>query len=83
MTWDGLVIKYHSKYRRELDIDNRIEAYIQSRVVKRTLESISLEYRQGLGEGGGAIEDVTSILKIISIHFAGIKTKDLKKTLAS
>ena len=51
MTWNGLVTKYHSKYRRELDIDNRIEAYIQSRVIKKTLESISLGYRQGLGEG--------------------------------
>ena len=76
MTWDGLVTKYHSKYRRELDIDNRIEAYIQSRVIKKTLESISLEYRQGLGEGGSAIEDVTSILTRISSHNAGTKTKD-------
>ncbi|EQB61705.1 hypothetical protein NAPIS_ORF00712 [Vairimorpha apis BRL 01] len=37
---------------------------------KKTLESISLEYRQGLREGGSAIEDVTSILKRISSHNA-------------
>ncbi|EQB61073.1 hypothetical protein NAPIS_ORF01362 [Vairimorpha apis BRL 01] len=56
---------------KRLGIDNSIEAYIQSRVIKKTLESISLEYRQGLREGGSAIEDVTSILKKISSHDAG------------
>lgn len=76
MTWDGLVTKYHSIYIRELSIDNRIEAYIRSRVIKKTLESISLEYRQGLREDGNAIEDVSSILGRISSNDAGIKTKD-------
>ncbi|EQB61507.1 hypothetical protein NAPIS_ORF00910 [Vairimorpha apis BRL 01] len=75
MTSDELVTKYHSKYRREFDIDNRIIAYIQSKVIKK-IESISFEYRQGLEEGGSTIADVTSILKRISSHNVGTKTKD-------
>ena len=46
MTWDGLVTKYHKKYIKELDITNNIEAYIQSKVLKKTLESISFEHRR-------------------------------------
>ncbi|EQB61884.1 hypothetical protein NAPIS_ORF00549 [Vairimorpha apis BRL 01] len=30
LTWDGLVTKYHTKYRKALEISDRIEAYIQS-----------------------------------------------------
>ncbi|EQB61882.1 hypothetical protein NAPIS_ORF00547 [Vairimorpha apis BRL 01] len=47
LTWDGLVTKYHTKYRKALEISDRIEAYIQSVTLKKTLESVSLEYRRG------------------------------------
>ncbi|WUR03840.1 reverse transcriptase [Vairimorpha necatrix] len=47
MTWDGVVTKYHRKYIRELEIQPYLEAYIQSIVMKKTLESISLERRRG------------------------------------
>ena len=46
MTWDGLVTKHHKKYNKVLDITNSIEAYIQSKVLKKTLESISFEHRR-------------------------------------
>ncbi|EQB62121.1 hypothetical protein NAPIS_ORF00302, partial [Vairimorpha apis BRL 01] len=39
--------KYHSKHRKEPGITDRIEAYIQSTTLKKTLESISMEYRRG------------------------------------
>lgn len=42
LTWDGIV----SKYRKELEITDRIEAYIQSVTLKETLESVSLEYQR-------------------------------------
>ena len=35
-----------------------------------------MEYRQSLREGESAIEELTSILKIISSHDAGTKTKN-------
>ncbi|KAF9763721.1 hypothetical protein NGRA_1100 [Nosema granulosis] len=61
MTWDGLVTTYHKKYIKALGLSTSTEAYIQSRVLKKTLESISLDYRRGNNEGGSAIEEVETI----------------------
>jgi hypothetical protein len=47
MTWDGVVMNFHRRYRNDLGITPTIEAYIQSRVLKTTLEAISLEKRRG------------------------------------
>ncbi|KAI4290998.1 hypothetical protein PAPHI01_0272 [Pancytospora philotis] len=47
MTWDGVVTKYHRKYSKEIGITDSIEAYIQMIVLKKTLESISFDYRRG------------------------------------
>ena len=55
MTWGGVVTKCHRKYASELGIPPNVEAYIQSRVLRRTLESVSFEARRGiLEEGDGA-----------------------------
>jgi hypothetical protein len=48
MTWEGLVTTFHEDYCKELRIDRRTEAYVQTRMLKMTLESISMEYRRGL-----------------------------------
>lgn len=53
MTWEGLVTKYHKKHRSEIGIQPKTEAYIQSLVLKKTFESISLERRRGLEEEDG------------------------------
>ncbi|EQB60027.1 hypothetical protein NAPIS_ORF02408 [Vairimorpha apis BRL 01] len=45
LTWNGLITKYHAKYRKARNSD-RIEAYIQSVNLKKTLESVSMEYRR-------------------------------------
>ena len=50
MTWEGVVTSYHKKYIKELGMSDHIEAYIQSRVLKKTLESITFEQRRGIGE---------------------------------
>ena len=50
MTWEGLVTKYHKKHRDEIGIHPKIEAYIQSLVLKKTLESISFDRRRGIEE---------------------------------
>ena len=47
MTWDGIVTSYHKKYSREIGITDPVEAYIQTIVLKKTLESISFEHRRG------------------------------------
>ncbi|MGL5900071.1 MAG: hypothetical protein ACRCZW_10500 [Lactobacillaceae bacterium] len=47
MTWDGVVTNYQKNNIKELKIQPSLEAYIQSVVLKKTLESISLERRRG------------------------------------
>jgi hypothetical protein len=48
MTWDGVVTNFHGKHRNDLRITPTIEAYIQSRVLKRMLETVSFEKRRGI-----------------------------------
>ena len=43
MTWVGLVTKYHKKHRNEIGLPAKIEAYIQSLVLKKTFERIYLD----------------------------------------
>ena len=53
MTWDWCVTKFHTNYRSESGIQPKTEAYIQSVVLKKTLESISFDRRRGLEEDDG------------------------------
>ena len=46
MTWEGVVTNYRKKYSKELKISDSIEAYIHTIVLKKTLESISFDYRR-------------------------------------
>ena len=46
ITCDGVVTKCHRKYIKELEIQPNLEAYIQSIVLKKTLESISMNRRR-------------------------------------
>jgi hypothetical protein len=41
-----VVTKFHLIHRRRLEISDRVEAYIQSLVLKKTLESIFLDFRR-------------------------------------
>ena len=46
LTWDGIVTKFHKSYTKELGLTVKIQSYIQFIVLKKTLESISYEYRR-------------------------------------
>jgi hypothetical protein len=46
LTWDDIVTSFHKMYQKKLGVDRYIGAYIQSVVLKRTFESISLEFRR-------------------------------------
>ncbi|TBU17660.1 hypothetical protein CWI38_0272p0040 [Hamiltosporidium tvaerminnensis] len=48
MTWDGIMTKYHRTNVKRLQILMNIEAYIQSIVHKKTVETISFDRRRGL-----------------------------------
>ncbi|TBT96651.1 hypothetical protein CWI36_3479p0010, partial [Hamiltosporidium magnivora] len=58
MTWDGIVTKYHKSHLKRLEIPMYVEAYIQSIVLKKTVETISFDRRRGLED-----EDGVKILK--------------------
>ena len=62
MTWEGLVTKYHKRYMKEIGIETKTEAYIQSIVLKKTLESISFERRRGIEERDSH-EEVEELVK--------------------
>ncbi|TBU07360.1 hypothetical protein CWI36_0286p0010, partial [Hamiltosporidium magnivora] len=70
MTWDGIVTKYHKSHLRRLEIPMNVEAYIQSIVLKKTVETISFDRRRGLEASMGVImraerhEEPTSPLKL-------------------
>ena len=46
LTWEGIVTKFHEKYVKEIGLTPKIQAYIQYITLKKTLESISFEYRR-------------------------------------
>ena len=50
LTWDGIVTTYHKKYEKELGITRNISAYIQSVVIKKTLQGITFNLRRGENE---------------------------------
>ncbi|TBT99510.1 hypothetical protein CWI36_1951p0020, partial [Hamiltosporidium magnivora] len=56
MTWDGIVTKYHKSHLKRLEIPMNVEAYIQSIVLKKTVETISSDRRRGLESGLNAEE---------------------------
>ncbi|TBU10846.1 hypothetical protein CWI38_1517p0010, partial [Hamiltosporidium tvaerminnensis] len=51
MTWDGIETKYHKSHLKRLEIPMNVEAYIQSIVLKKTVETISFDRRRGLESG--------------------------------
>jgi hypothetical protein len=48
MKCDGCVTHFHRNHVKLLNLSKSTETYIQSKVLKKTLESISFEYRQGV-----------------------------------
>ena len=42
----GIVTKFHKSYAKEIGLTTKIESYIQFIVLKKTLESISYDYRR-------------------------------------
>ena len=71
LTWDGVVTIFHKSYMSELGITPNVEAYIQSRVLKKTLESVSFDRRRNMIEGNELEEEVEEAVKRLSIAEAG------------
>ena len=58
ITWDGVVTKYHKQHIKDLEIPKNVQAYIQTKILKKTLESISFEYRRELQEDNDNINSL-------------------------
>lgn len=71
LTWDGVVTIYHKSYMNELGMTLNVEAYIQSRVLKKTLESVSFDRRRNMIEGNELEEDVEEAVKRLNVANAG------------
>ena len=78
MTWEGLVTKYHKKHRNEIGISTKTEAYIQSLVLKKTLESISFDRRRGIEEEDGHNE-VDALVNRIAVALTVVKSEDIQQ----
>ena len=70
MTWEGLVTKYHQKHVKNIGIQPKVEAYIQSIVLKKTLESVSFERRRSI-EDDDLHEDVERMILKLSDDLNG------------
>ncbi|KAI5171816.1 hypothetical protein PAEPH01_1677 [Pancytospora epiphaga] len=44
MTWDNVLTSYHKQYPREISLADTVEAYIQTIMLKKTLENISYDH---------------------------------------
>jgi hypothetical protein len=45
LTWDGLVSPHYKRHMKTIGVPKRVQAYIQSMVIKRTTESIMIDRR--------------------------------------
>ncbi|TBU10378.1 reverse transcriptase [Hamiltosporidium tvaerminnensis] len=80
MTWDGIVTKYHKTYVKRLQIPMNVEAYIQSIVLKKTVETISFDRRRGLESGLNA-EESWERETLIDNEEGDVKTENTKNIL--
>ncbi|XP_029654854.1 uncharacterized protein LOC115228408 [Octopus sinensis] len=82
MTWEGIVSKYHKGYLRQLGVDRYIQAYMQSTVLKRTLESASVDARRSSplmphGQKKDRLENaLTELFLRPEAEEAGLQTSD-------
>ncbi|TBU04818.1 hypothetical protein CWI39_0754p0020, partial [Hamiltosporidium magnivora] len=81
MTWDGIVTKYHKSHLKRLEILMNVEAYIQSIVLKKTVETISFDRRRGIESEPNAEESYerASLSVIIGAEMHEEPTLSLKE----
>ena len=63
MTWDGIVTKCHKSYVSRLGLLPNVESYIQTRVLKKTLETVPLEARRSIFDEAGDSERLEKALE--------------------
>ncbi len=56
MSCKSIVTNYYNKYSKKITISTITETYIQSTIVKNTLESISFENRKSMEDKGTKVQ---------------------------
>lgn len=46
ITWDGLVTKHFKRYMQQLGVNEKLQGYIQTQTLKRTCESILIDFKK-------------------------------------
>ncbi|EKX72467.1 hypothetical protein BEWA_049340 [Theileria equi strain WA] len=49
-SWDGIVTKYHAKHLEKIAVPIKIRAYMQTRVLRTTFDSVTHDRRRGVEE---------------------------------
>ncbi|AFZ81660.1 hypothetical protein BEWA_010770 [Theileria equi strain WA] len=49
-SWDGIVTKYHAKHLEKIALPTKIRAYMQTRVLRTTFDSVTHDRRRGVEE---------------------------------
>ncbi|XP_029656052.1 uncharacterized protein LOC115229930 [Octopus sinensis] len=68
MTWEGIVSKFYKSYMDFLGVDTIPRAYIQSIVLKKTLESMLVEHRHGMNFQESDVSEVIHFLQRKSLQ---------------
>ena len=68
----------NTTYRNEIGISTKTEAYIQSIVLKKTLESISFDRRRGIEEEDGH-KEVDALVNKIAEASIVVKSEDTQQ----
>ena len=71
-------MKYHKKHRDEIGIHPKIEAYIQSLVLRKTFESISFDRRRGIEEDDG-YKEVSELVSTIELESTKVKPAETQE----
>ena len=68
MTWDGLVTRHFKRYMNQLQVSKRLQAYMQTVVLKKTCESILVDMRK---RQDWLEEEVSQLMDQMEVNPAG------------
>ena len=62
ITWGGISTIYNKRFCEEINVTDRVFAYIQTIALKKTMESISLDFRRRSGSEEEGMEEKETLL---------------------
>ena len=74
MTWDGLVTRHFKRYMNQLQVSKRLQAYMQTVVLKKTCESILTDMRK---RQDWLEEEVSQLMDQMEVNPAGPEESEI------